>query len=144
MTARGKRLIFVAFALAAVALASFLVAQSVQKYSSYFYSPTQVADGEAPSDRTIRVGGMVREGSVQRMPGSIDVQFTVTDFAHDVVVRYSGILPDLFKEASGVVTRGRLDTEGVFVAEEVMAKHDESYLPPEVADIMQHAPDNTP
>lgn len=102
---------------------------------TYFFSPTQVAAGEAPA-RTFRVGGLVLENSVTREPGSLTVRFVVSDYAHTIPVQYTGVLPDLFKEGKGVVVRGRLNPSGEFVAEEVIAKHDENYTPPEVADAL--------
>jgi len=107
----------------------------------YFYSTSDVVSGKAPIDRTIRIGGMVTQGSVQRQSGSLEVRFVLTDYAKDVTVSYSGVLPDLFREGQGVVARGKLVGDNLFVAEEVLAKHDEKYMPPEVADSLkqQHA-----
>jgi cytochrome c-type biogenesis protein CcmE len=99
----------------------------------YFYSPSDVTAGKAPTDRVFRVGGMVPEGSFTRASGSLEAHFILTDFAHEVKVSYTGVLPDLFREGQGVIARGRMGTDGVFVAEEVLAKHDENYMPPEVA-----------
>ena len=99
----------------------------------FFFDPSQVATGGAPAKERFRVGGMVSKGSVQRAPGSLEVHFVVTDFKHDVPVSYTGVLPDLFGEGKGVVAHGHLGTIGVFVADEVLAKHDENYMPPEVA-----------
>jgi len=115
----------------------------------YFYSTSDVVSGKAPVDRTIRIGGMVTQGSVQRQSGSLEVRFVLTDYAKDVTVSYSGVLPDLFREGQGVVARGKLVGDNLFVAEEVLAKHDEKYMPPEVADSLkqQHAgqqPSNAP
>jgi cytochrome c-type biogenesis protein CcmE len=115
----------------------------------YFYSTSDVVGGKAPTDRTIRIGGMVTQGSVQRESGSLEVRFVLTDYAKDVTVSYSGVLPDLFREGQGVVTRGKLVGDNLFVAEEVLAKHDEKYMPPEVADSLkqQHSgqqPNNAP
>jgi cytochrome c-type biogenesis protein CcmE len=103
----------------------------------YFYSPSDVTAGKAPQDRVFRVGGMVPEGSFIRAPGSLEAHFVLTDFAHNVKVSYTGVLPDLFREGQGVIARGRLGPDGVFVAEEVLAKHDENYMPPEVADSLK-------
>jgi cytochrome c-type biogenesis protein CcmE len=102
-----------------------------------FYSPSDVSAGKAPADRTFRVGGMVTEGSFQRPAGSMEATFVLTDFAHNVRVRYSGVLPDLFREGQGIVARGKLAPGGDFVAEEVLAKHDENYMPPDVADTLK-------
>jgi cytochrome c-type biogenesis protein CcmE len=103
---------------------------------TYFFSPTQVAAGEAPN-RAFRLGGMVVKESVKREPGSLTVRFVVSDFAHDVPVQYTGVLPDLFKEGQGVVVRGQLGAGGEFTAEEVLAKHDENYMPPEVTEALE-------
>jgi len=99
----------------------------------FYFDPSKVAAGEVKPGQHFRLGGMVVKGSVQRQPGSLDVKFVVTDFAHTVPVSYSNVLPDLFREGAGVVALGRIDSHGVFVADEVLAKHDEKYMPPEVA-----------
>jgi cytochrome c-type biogenesis protein CcmE len=99
----------------------------------YFFSTTDVVEGKAPKDTLFRLGGMVVKGSVQRPGADLLVRFTLSDFSKEVIVEYSGILPDLFREGQGIVAKGRLDSRGVFVAEEVLAKHDENYMPPEVA-----------
>ncbi len=136
MKARQKRFVFILVALAAVAVASALVVQALRSNITYFYSPSQVVAGEAPADQLFRIGGMVVRDSLQRDPNSVRVRFLVTDNAEQFEVIYDGILPDLFSEGQGAVARGRLEN-GVFVAEEVLAKHDESYMPPEVADAMK-------
>ena len=136
MKARHKRFVFILVALAAVAVASALVVQALRSNITYFYSPSQVVAGEAPADQLFRIGGMVVRDSLQRDPNSVRVRFLVTDNAEQFEVIYDGILPDLFSEGQGAVARGRLEN-GVFVAEEVLAKHDESYMPPEVADAMK-------
>ena len=136
MKARQKRFVFILVALAAVAVASALVVQALRSNITYFYSPSQVVAGEAPEGQPFRIGGMVVRDSLQRDPNSVRVRFLVTDNAEQFEVIYDGILPDLFSEGQGAVARGRLDN-GVFVAEEVLAKHDESYMPPEVADAMK-------
>jgi cytochrome c-type biogenesis protein CcmE len=100
---------------------------------TFFFDPSQVASGQAPVGESFRLGGMVANGTVQRAPGSLEVRFTVTDFAHDVPVSYTGVLPDLFREGAGVVAQGHLRSDGTFVADEVLAKHDEKYMPPAVA-----------
>ncbi|MGF1644138.1 MAG: cytochrome c maturation protein CcmE [Thiotrichales bacterium] len=133
MKPRQKRFLFAAIALVGVVVASFLVIQALRSNMAYFFSPTQVIANEAPVDQLFRIGGMVKEGSLTRADQNLDVQFVVTDTAADVKVVYNGILPDLFKEGQGVVARGRLSTDGVFRAEEVLAKHDETYMPPEAA-----------
>ena len=129
---RRKRLYLVLGILAGVAIAGALALQAFRNNVMFFFDPTQVAAGEVPRDKRFRLGGMVEAGSVQRTPGSLEIRFVVTDFKHQLPVRYDGVLPDLFKENSGVVAHGRLDTDGVFVADEVLAKHDENYMPPEV------------
>ena len=136
MKARQKRFVFILVALAAVAVASALVVQALRSNITFFYSPSQVVAGEAPADQLFRIGGMVVRDSLQRDPNSVRVRFLVTDNAEQFEVIYDGILPDLFSEGQGAVARGRLEN-GVFVAEEVLAKHDESYMPPEVADAMK-------
>jgi len=108
-----------------------------QNNLTYFYSPTDVAAGKAPSDKTFRVGGMVTKGSFQRPANSLEAHFVLTDYAHDVQVSYTGVLPDLFREGQGIIARGRLNSHGEFVAEEVLAKHDENYMPPQVADSLK-------
>jgi cytochrome c-type biogenesis protein CcmE len=134
MTARQKRMVFVALIVAGVTAAAVFALQAFDENLLYYYSPTQVADGEAPPAREFRVGGLVTDGSVRRESGSLEVRFDVTDYAHSVTVAYSGVLPDLFREGQGIIARGRLGGDGVFVASEVLAKHDENYMPPEVAD----------
>jgi cytochrome c-type biogenesis protein CcmE len=137
MTPRQKRMFTVAAILAGVGVATAFALQAFQSNLLYYYSPSQIAAGEAPDGSAIRVGGLVREGSVKRAPGSMEVRFTLTDYGKEVVVSYSGVLPDLFREGQGIIARGKLDGEGVFVAQEVLAKHDENYMPPEVADSLK-------
>jgi len=139
MKARHKRIIFVAIAIVGVATAAALALSALQSNIAYFFSPTQVLAGEAPKGKVFRLGGMVVEGSMARKPGELTVSFAVTDTAKSVTVSYTGILPDLFGEGQGVVTRGKLGSDGVFYAEEVLAKHDESYMPPEVQDALDKA-----
>ena len=134
MTPRQKRMATVAAILVGVGIATAFALQAFQKNLLYYYSPTQILAGEAPASRSIRVGGLVQDGSVQRAPGSLEVRFTLTDYAHTIGVSYTGVLPDLFREGQGIIARGRLAGDGVFVAEEVLAKHDENYMPPEVKD----------
>lgn len=138
MTPRHKRIGFIIIGLFAIATASVVVVMAMQNYTSYFYNSTQIVNNEAPVGKLIRIGGMVKENSMQRKPGDLEVAFIVTDMSNEVTVRYSGILPDLFKEGGGAVARGELNQAGEFMAEEIMAKHDESYMPPEVAELMQH------
>jgi cytochrome c-type biogenesis protein CcmE len=125
--------------LALLAIAAALVLNAFQSNLVFFFSPTQVAAKEAPLDRTFRLGGMVRDGSLKRRADGLTVDFVVTDTARDIPVTYTGILPDLFKEGKGVVTQGRLGPDGVFRASEVLAKHDENYMPPEAADALKKA-----
>ncbi|HEY5791488.1 MAG TPA: cytochrome c maturation protein CcmE [Gammaproteobacteria bacterium] len=139
MKARHKRLAFVAIAIAGVAVAAALALSALQSNIAYFFSPTQVLAGEAPKDKVFRIGGMVTAGSLARKSGDLTVNFVVTDTAQSVTVSYTGILPDLFGEGQGVVARGKLGADGVFYAEEVLAKHDESYMPPEVQDALDKA-----
>jgi cytochrome c-type biogenesis protein CcmE len=137
MTPRRKRLVAVLAILAGVGIATAFALQAFQSNLLYYYSPTQIAAGEAPDHSAFRVGGLVREGSVKREPGSLEVRFTLTDLGKEVVVSYSGVLPDLFREGQGIIARGNLGRDGVFVAQEVLAKHDENYMPPEVADSLK-------
>jgi cytochrome c-type biogenesis protein CcmE len=130
---RRRRLILVLGILAGVSLAGALALNAFRRNVTFFFDPTQVAQGEVSSGQAFRLGGMVTQGSLARAPGSLEVRFVVTDFSHDVPVRYSGVLPDLFREGAGVVAHGHLDTQGTFIADEVLAKHDEKYMPPEVA-----------
>jgi cytochrome c-type biogenesis protein CcmE len=102
-----------------------------------FYSTSQIANGEAPVGARIRAGGMVVDDSVKRIPDSLKVQFAITDFEHQVVVEFTGILPDLFREGQGIIAQGKMDAQGVFQADEVLAKHDENYMPPEIAESMK-------
>lgn len=136
---RKQRLIIVLFILcgatAAVALAAFALRENI----NLFYSPADIAAGKAPTGKQIRAGGMVVKGSVKRATDSLRVEFVVTDFASSVPVVYTGILPDLFAEGQGIVASGMLDDQGVFQASEVLAKHDENYMPPEVQDAVDAA-----
>jgi cytochrome c-type biogenesis protein CcmE len=129
---RRKRLYLVLGILAGVTIAGVLALQAFRSNVMFFFDPTQVAAGEVSQGNRFRLGGMVKVGSVQRDSGSLETRFTVTDFRNDLPVRYVGVLPDLFKENSGVVAHGRLGGDGVFVADEVLAKHDENYMPTEV------------
>lgn len=135
MKPRHKRLAIIGGIVASVAVAAGLVLNAFQSNLVFFYSPSQVVAKEAPTGRTFRVGGMVKEGSVQR--NGTEVQFAVTDTAQTMVVKYVGILPDLFKEGKGVVAQGQVGADGVFVAREVLAKHDENYMPPEAAEALK-------
>jgi cytochrome c-type biogenesis protein CcmE len=135
MTPRQKRLAFIVGGVASLGIATALVLNAFQSNLVFFFTPSQIAAGEAPKDRTFRIGGMVKAGSVQRK--DLTVNFVVTDTVRETSVTYTGILPDLFREAKGVVAQGRLNPDGLFVASEVLAKHDENYMPPEA----QHAVD---
>ena len=137
MTPRQKRMITVVAILAGVGIATVFALQSFQKNLLYYYSPSQIQAGEAPSTRSFRVGGLVENGSLKREPGSLEVRFTLTDYAHQQSVSYTGVLPDLFREGQGVIARGKMGSDGMFVAEEVLAKHDENYMPPEVKDSLK-------
>ncbi len=140
MKPRHKKIAFAVGALAALGVAVGLVLNAFNSNLVFFYTPTQIAQNEAPQGRTFRVGGMVLEGSVVR--SGVNVSFTVTDTAKQVPVRYAGVLPDLFKEGKGVVAQGQLGPDGVFVAREVLAKHDENYMPPEAAAALKQAHQN--
>jgi cytochrome c-type biogenesis protein CcmE len=139
MKPRHKRLALVGAGLVALVLASTLVLSAFKKNLVFFFSPTQVANQEAPQGRSFRIGGLVEAGSVKRQEDGVTVQFVVTDTAKSIPVQYRGVLPDLFKEGKGVVTQGKLGPDGVFVADEVLAKHDENYMPPEAADAVKRA-----
>jgi cytochrome c-type biogenesis protein CcmE len=139
MTPRRKRLLAVIAILAGVGAATALAMLAFEDNLLYFYNPSQVLAGDAPSGRTFRIGGMVTEGSLQRTEGTLEVRFVVTDYQHSVPVRYEGLLPDLFREGQGVIAHGKLAASGEFVADEVLAKHDENYMPPEVAESL-HTP----
>ncbi|MCO6055476.1 cytochrome c maturation protein CcmE [Pseudomonas sp. MOB-449] len=136
---RKKRLYIIIAILAGVGIAVALALSALQQNINLFYTPTQIANGEAPQDTRIRAGGMVEKGSVQRSGDSLDVQFVVTDFAKSVTIRYHGILPDLFREGQGIVALGKLNGDGVLVADEVLAKHDEKYMPPEVTKALKES-----
>lgn len=137
MKPRHRRLALIGGIVVAVAAAAGLVLNAFQSNLVFFFSPSQVAARQSPVDRTFRLGGLVVAGSVQR--NGTDVQFAVTDTAQAITVQYTGILPDLFKEGKGVVAQGRLREDGVFVAREVLAKHDENYMPPEAAEALARA-----
>lgn len=139
MTARRQRMLLVAAVVIGVAAAVGLGLRAFQENLLYFYSTTQVMAGEAPANDQFRLGGIVVEGSVEREPGSLKVRFVLTDTLTPVPVAYEGILPDLFREGQGIVAHGSLNEEGVFVADEVLAKHDENYMPPAVADSIKQA-----
>ncbi len=133
MTPRRKRLFVVLGILGGVAASVALAVMASRENIMFYYDPTQIDAGQAPKNKRFRVGGMVVKGSVQRNPGDLQVRFVLTDFAHEVPVEYSGVLPDLFREGQGIIAHGTLGPDGAFVADEVLAKHDEKYMPPEVA-----------
>jgi len=139
MKARHKRMMFIVLGLVAVAAIAALILNALQSNINHFYSPTEVVANEAPNDRTFRLGGLVEVDSVKREDDGLTVHFNVTDSAEIVTVKYTGILPDLFSEGQGVVAQGKLGTGGTFEAEEVLAKHDETYMPPEVAEALEKA-----
>lgn len=143
MTPRRKRLWTLIAVLAGLGLTALFVSKAFEKNLYYFYPPSEVASGKAPSGTPIRVGGMVSKGSVVRAQGSLEVQFVITDFAKDVTVKYTGLLPDLFREGQGIIAHGELK-DGIFMADEVLAKHDEKYMPPEIAKTLKRQPDGTP
>ena len=139
MKARHRRFAWIVAGLVAIGVAVGLVLNAFQSNLVFFYSPSQVLAKEAPVGRPFRIGGMVESGSLKREKDSLTVQFVVTDTAQNVTVRYTGLLPDLFKEGKGVVAQGSLGPDGVFTATEVLAKHDENYMPPEAAAAIEQA-----
>ena len=138
MKPRHRRIALIVAGVAGLSIAAWLVLSAFQQNLVFFFTPTQVVANEAPQGRAFRVGGMVEVGSVKRQPDGVTVHFVVTDTAKSMLVAYKGVLPDLFREGKGVVTQGRLEND-VFVASEVLAKHDENYMPPEAADAMKKA-----
>jgi len=137
-------MVAMASGLVCLAAATALVLTAFEQNMLYFYTPTQIASGEAPERRRLRVGGLVERGSVRRLSGALEVRFDVTDLDRSVTVAYAGVLPDLFREGQGVVAHGRLGADGLFEADEVLARHDENYMPPEVAEMLEekgHPPD---
>ena len=139
MTPRRRRIIWVCGIIAGVAVAAALTLRAFQQNVTFYFDPSKIAAGQVHPGQSFRLGGMVEKGSVVRTPGTLDVSFVVTDFNHTVPVRYSKVLPDLFHEGAGVVAHGHLDQHGVFIADEVLAKHDEKYMPPPVARSLQQA-----
>ncbi|HKP81981.1 MAG TPA: cytochrome c maturation protein CcmE [Pyrinomonadaceae bacterium] len=137
MKRRHRRIAFIAVGLVGLGVAAYLAASAFRNNLVFFFSPTQVAAKEAPVDRTFRIGGLVQEGSLKR--DGLNVQFTVTDTAYNVPVVYKGILPDLFKEGRGCVAQGKISADGVFHADQVLAKHDENYMPPEAGQAIDKA-----
>lgn len=144
MTPRRQRMLAVGLAAAGILIATALTLRALQDNMMFFISVTEVAAGEYPDDRNFRIGGLVVDGSVHREEGSLDMEFLVTDLRCEVPVMYTGVLPDLFREGQGVVAHGRMDDGGVFVADTILAKHDENYMAPEVAESMaQHIDEKT-
>jgi cytochrome c-type biogenesis protein CcmE len=139
MTPRKKRLAAIVGGLATLAVATALVLNAFRSNLVFFFSPTQVVSHEAPRDRAFRVGGLVEVGSLQRDADGLTVRFSVTDTAKTVPVTFTGMLPDLFQEGKGVVAQGKLGPDGVFHADQVLAKHDENYMPPEAAEALEKA-----
>ena len=139
MKARTKRGLAIVVGLAALGIASALVLNAFRSNLVFFFSPSQIAANEAPRDRNFRVGGLVEQGSIRRDGGGLTVNFVVTDLAKTIPVSYTGLLPDLFREGKGVVAQGKLGADGVFRADQVLAKHDENYMPPEAADALKKA-----
>lgn len=141
MKRRHKRIVFIVVSLAALGLASWLMLGAFRNNLVFFFSPTQIATREAPIGKTFRIGGLVQNGTLKRDSDGLTVRFTVTDTANSVPVVYKGILPDLFKEGRGCVAQGRVGSDGIFYAEQIMAKHDENYMPPEAARALDQAKD---
>jgi cytochrome c-type biogenesis protein CcmE len=139
MKPRTRRLAWIAAGLGILGLAAALVLSAFQSNLVFFFTPSQIAAKEAPQGRPFRVGGMVETGSLAREPNSLTVHFRVTDTAQTIPVSYTGLLPDLFKEGKGVVAQGTLDSDGIFHASEVLAKHDENYMPPQAKDAVDQA-----
>jgi cytochrome c-type biogenesis protein CcmE len=139
MTPRRRRALLAALVLGCTATAAALVANAFRSNLVFFYSPSDVAAAQAPREHAFRLGGLVEAGSLVRQADGVSVRFMVTDTAQRIPVEYRGILPDLFKEGKGVVAQGRLQHDGLFRADEVLAKHDENYMPPEAADALQRA-----
>lgn len=139
MKARHWRLLWIIGGLAALAVAATFVTNAFRSNLVFFFTPTQIADGEAPLNKIFRIGGLVEPDSMKRVGDGTTVTFRVTDNAKTIPVAYSGILPDLFKEGGGVVAQGRLGPDGTFTAREVLAKHDENYMPPEAAEALRRA-----
>jgi cytochrome c-type biogenesis protein CcmE len=138
---RKKRLTLIGLMVAGIGVAAWLALNAFDENLMFFFSPSEVAEGKAPTAHPFRIGGLVATDSVKRKEDGLTTSFTVTDNAKSVTVEYTGILPDLFREGQGIVAMGQLNTEGVFIASEVLAKHDENYMPPEVAESLKTAHD---
>lgn len=141
MKTRHKRITFIVAGLAALTLSAWFVFRALGNNLAYSFSPTQIATKEAPVGKTFRIGGLVQDGTLKRDPDGLTARFTVTDTANTIPVVYKGILPDLFKEGRGCVAQGRVGPDGIFYADQIMAKHDENYMPPEAARALDQAKD---
>ena len=144
MKPRHKRALVIVGGLASLGIAAALVLNAFQSNLVFFFSPTQIAANEAPRDRNFRVGGLVEQGTLQRGHDGLTVRFMVTDTVKKIPVLYTGLLPDLFREGKGVVAQGKLGLDGVFHADQILAKHDENYMPPEAADALKRAQATAP
>ena len=138
MKPRRQRMLAVGLTVAGIALATALTLQAFKENMMFFVEISEIEKGNYPEDRNFRVGGLVVEGSVQREAGELEVSFDLTDYENELTVRYNGILPDLFREGQGIVATGKIQ-DGLFMADQVLAKHDENYMPPEVADTLKDA-----
>ena len=139
ITPRKKRIIIICTILAGISIAAILILTAFEKNLMYFYSPTAIVNGEAPKVRAFRIGGLVLNGSVKRNPDNLKVSFILTDTINEIKVEYEGILPDLFREGQGIVANGKITSDKIFIADQVLAKHDENYMPPEVAEALEMA-----
>lgn len=137
--ARKKRLALIGLMLGGIAIGLTFALQALNENIMFFFTPTEVAEGKAPRNKLFRLGGMVVDGSVSRPGDGLTAQFDLTDNGEQVTVRYTGILPDLFREGQGIIANGEVGDDGIFVAQEVLAKHDENYMPPEIAEAMKKA-----
>ena len=139
MTPRRKRIFIVSFILIGISIAATLILTAFEENLMYFYSPTEIANGEAPKVRAFRIGGLVLTDSVKRNHNNLKVNFVLTDTINEIKVIYDGILPDLFRDGQGIVANGKMKSDNIFVADQVLAKHDENYMPPEVAKALEDA-----
>lgn len=139
LKARHKRFVLIGIGLVLIGLAAMLVLNAFQSNMVFFYTPTQVVKNEVPHGTGFRIGGLVEKGSIKRQDDGLTVHFVITDTAKAVPVVYTGVLPDLFKEGKGVVAQGKVGADGIFMASEVLAKHDENYMPPEAAEALKRA-----
>lgn len=142
MKPRNKRLVLIIGGLVTLAIATYFVLGAFKENLVFFYTSSQIANHEVPMNKSFRIGGMVVQNSLKREAGGLQVEFVVTDTVHTTPVQYNGILPDLFKEGKGVVAEGKLNEKGIFIASQVLAKHDENYMPPEAKDAVQSAQKN--